>query len=499
MSESMRIEDYLSLRCRALNRQPVRRRGSDYVLCWLQQTLRGRNNPVLDAAILAGSRLRKPVLVYHGLGERYPYASDRFHTFILQASRALEADLSVRGVRFLRYVQRAQKPHPGLLYELASRASSIIVDDVAAFVGRSQAQRVAEKLPIAVLAVDGLRLIPDAALGGRLLTTPGFRARSKALRDEWLAEPTDVESEGSVYLGDLAAEHDALPDHGNVKDVVAACDVDHSVGVVAGWSGHRASALEHLNWAIHHVLPRYAETRNNPADTQSVSRLSPYLHFGVLSPREIALAVNDADVGTRHRWKFLDQLLTWREYYFHRARLLADPANYQRISQAGRDHLHRHRLDERRITYSLRELIRGETADRTWNAAQKQFVLEGWMHNNLRMYWGTQLIGWTSSPERAWTTACYLNDRFSLDGRDPATYGGIGWCFTPGRGSDAPVYGRVPQKSDVALRRRPGVDRWLSEQAAREIPQRLSIPDNLPDDYVDRLRGKQEGQMTLPF
>ena len=64
------------------------------------------------------------------------------------------------------------------------------------------------------------------------------------------------------------------------------------------------------------------------------------------------------------------------------------------------------------IQPTLEQIIHGETDDETWNAAQKQYLLEAWMPNNLRMYWGKQLVGWRKTPQDAWRTACYLNDRF---------------------------------------------------------------------------------------
>ncbi|MGJ3626994.1 hypothetical protein AB5I41_08925 [Sphingomonas sp. MMS24-JH45] len=63
-----------------------------------------------------------------------------------------------------------------------------------------------------------------------------------------------------------------------------------------------------------------------------------------------------------------------------------------------------------------------------WNACQRQFLIDGWMHKYLRTY-GKRLIAMTPSPEAAWATACYLNDRLSLDGRDPSTYGNIAAMF----------------------------------------------------------------------
>ena len=135
-----------------------------------------------------------------------------------------------------------------------------------------------------------------------------------------------------------------------------------------------------------------------------------------------------------------------------------------------------HRRDPRPRLYPLGALIHGETDDETWNAAQRQFLADGWQHNVLRMYWGKKLIEWTASPEEAWTTACYLNDRFSLDGRDPATYGNLRWCFGAGRGArEAPVYGTVARKTDAAIRRRTG-EAWIREAASRPVP-RVSVPE----------------------
>jgi deoxyribodipyrimidine photo-lyase len=80
------------------------------------------------------------------------------------------------------------------------------------------------------------------------------------------------------------------------------------------------------------------------------------------------------------------------------------------------------------------------------------------MHNNLRMYWVKRLIAMTPSPEAGWATACYLNDRLSLDGRDPSTYGNLAWAFgdaAPGYGR-RPIFGLVSTRSDAAIRKRTG-------------------------------------------
>jgi len=141
--------------------------------------------------------------------------------------------------------------------------------------------------------------------------------------------------------------------------------------------------------------------------------------------------------------------------------------------------LEKHRL-ERSDAPPLDRTIHGETGDETWNAAQKQYLLDGWMPNNIRMYWGKKLVGWRDSPQAAWRTACYLNDRFSLDGRDAATYGNLGWCFGKLNhpSSEKEIYGKVGEAWDQAMRKRSGVPEWLAEQAKRSS-YRVFVPETI--------------------
>ena len=463
--------DLLRQRTRRLNKHAVRD-GADYVLCWLQQALRAEHNPVIDAAIAAGNEHGLPVVVYHGLDNRYPYASHRLHRFILEASRDLEAGVAGRGLRFVRYVRRPDKLEEGLVYRLCERAAMLATDDQPAYVARWQADRVADRAGLPVLAVDATCLVPTNAVGGPRKTTKAFRAAHTQLRADHLE--VDLGQTPSVprFDGDLEVESDDL-EGVDLDAFVATCDVDMTVPPATDWDGSRTAALERLAWAMEHVLPNYNFRRNDPSDPTSTSGLSPWMHFGVLSPREVALEVQAADVHSAARWKFLDETLTWREYYHHLARVEADPASYQNVPERARATLEAHADDERPHVYSLDELAHAETDDPVWNACQKQFLLDGWMHNNLRMYWVKQIIKWRPTPHDAWQTACLLNDRLSLDGRDPSTYGSIQWGFGDSKpASEQPVYGTVPRRSSGAIRRRAGA--WIDEQAERPVTFRLA-------------------------
>jgi deoxyribodipyrimidine photo-lyase len=120
------------------------------------------------------------------------------------------------------------------------------------------------------------------------------------------------------------------------------------------------------------------------------------------------------------------------------------------------------RLDPRSVI-SVHDLANARSPDPVWNAAQRQWLETGWMHNNLRMYWSSQILGWTQTPEDAWATACYLNDRLSLDGRDPATYASMRFAFGESKPAfkSSPVYGKIYRKTASALMKRAGVKEWI--------------------------------------
>ena len=473
----------LKARTRALNRRRVAKEGRGYVLCWLQQALRATDNPALDVAVTVANRLGLPVVVHHGIREDYPYASDRLHRFLIGASRTLEKGCEARGIRCVNLLLRPAKFDRSAVYRLAADAALTVTDDQPLFVARRQADRFAAKADGAVWAVDANHMVPLGTLAEGITSTKGFRAAHKPLRDRDWAVPGDVAPEQPPHDGPLAYESDRLAARraGTLDRWLAECRIDHSLP--PGAFEASAAALEARMAALEQVvLPAYRWRRNNAADPAGASRLSPYLHFGMIGPREVARRVAASDAPAGCKWKFLDEMLTWREWFAYLAWHRETPTAWSILPERARATLEAHSGDPRDHLPGLAALMRGETGDETWDAAQKGFVCDGYMHNNLRMFWGKKLIEWTASPKEAWSTALWLNDRLSYDGRDPATYGNMEWVFGRGRPGyrEIPVYGRVSPKSDRAMRRRPGMADWLATEAAREAPA-ASVPNAVPD------------------
>ncbi|HEX8108215.1 MAG TPA: deoxyribodipyrimidine photolyase, partial [Kofleriaceae bacterium] len=265
---------------------------------------------------------------------------------------------------------------------------------------------------------------------------------------------------------------------------LAAITIDHAVAPV-GYRGGAVAAGAALDDFIAHKLARYGAGHNHP-DADAASGLSPYLHFGHVSAHEVAARVwtsagwdpsrlADRPTGRREGWwglpagaeAFLDQLVTWRElgygFCFHRA----DFDRYASLPDWARRTLDDHAADPRPELYSRRALEAANTADPVWNAAQRQLLVDGRIHNYLRMLWGKKILAWSRSPRAALATLIELNNKYSVDGRDPNSYTGILWAlggFDRPWGPVRPIFGTVRYLSSAAtvrkLRLRAYLARW---------------------------------------
>ena len=120
------------------------------------------------------------------------------------------------------------------------------------------------------------------------------------------------------------------------------------------------------------------------------------------------------------------------------------------------------------MTYSRHQLEQAETHDELWNAAQRQMLHAGWMHNYMRMYWAKKILEWSTSPAVAYQTAVYLNDKYFLDGRDPNGYAGIGWAIA-GKFDrpwfERPIFGTIRYMSGNAARRKFDAEKYIEQMA----------------------------------
>lgn len=429
------------------------RPGGEYVLYWIQVTQRAHDNYALEYAIEQANALGVPVLVYFSLRPDYPWASDRFHTFMLEGVLDMAAGFAERGIQFAHFLDRRVQgegvDHHANLKALAARAALVVTDWFPTFIMPRQLKQLREAVEAPVVAVDSACVIPSKRLDKAYSAARYIRTALMGELDQWLHPVPNSEPRVRRTI-DLPFEPTIVTRDG-IASLVAACPIDHAVGPANGWTGGTSAAHARLDWWTEHGLPRYLE-RNDP-NVDATSKMSPWLHFGHVAPQTVLLRARAAQGG--EQWeKFLDEMLTWRELAFNFCRFEPKHRTLAAVPEWAQKELREHEGDPREYLYDDAELEEARTGDELWDACQRAYLRDGWMHNYLRMLWGKSVIAWTENAERAIRVLEHLNNKYALDGRDPNSYGGILWCF--GR-FDRPFY------------RRPiyGTVRYMSLKAAK--------------------------------
>lgn len=479
--EGLSLPPHLAERTRSLGADRVRADG-DFVLCWLHHAVRGHENPVLDVAVSVGNALGKPVLVYQGLAGQHRFNSDRHHTFILEGTRDLESELARRGLAFVCHIPEdpsAPSPLRGLLH----RACAFIAEDYPAPPFPRWTARLAQRSPCRTLLVDGACLMPVRALDR--VHTRAFKFRDAA-KGHWRgvidSAWSDVTAEIEPMVPDPASLSFQPVDltEADIDALCARCDIDHSVPPVMRVRGGSVAGYERWEAFKRGHLSRYDRRRNDAADMEAVSGLSPYLHHGHVSPFRVAREANAA--GGKGAEKFLDELLVWRELAFNFCAHTPEERleSLDALPEWARQTLLDHASDARDAVYSWETLSRGATGDALWNAAQRSLLHNGELHNSVRMTWGKAIPPWVRTPTEALRLLVDLNHRYALDGSDPNSYGGLLWClgqfdrpFEPGR----PVLGTVRERSSEVHAERLAPTRFAAAVRARRgfEPMRVAV------------------------
>ena len=418
-------------------------KGGRYILYWMQMYKRVDYNHALIWAIRKANELKLPLVVYEGLKYYYPWASDRLHTFILEGVEEKRKQFSELGIRYIFYLQKDADSPKQTVAKLAKDAALIVTDDYPCFIIPEHNQRVAQRATVPVHVVDSNGIIPMSKFGKEEYAAYTIRPKIKKLLPNYLKPlPNEsVEADGTAINVDCPET--IVTDH-TIAALVAKCDIDHSVASSKLYHGGTENGRKRLTKFIDEILPGYDKTRNKP-EIDGSSRLSPYLHFGFLSPLEIALAVQKSNAPDTSKNAFLEELIVRRESSFNFTRNNSEHDSLRSLPPWVQKTMREHADDEREFIYSLEQLEAGQTHDDLWNAAQREMVATGEMHNYVRMLWGKNVIAWTPSYEIAFETLVHLNNKYCLDGRDPNSYAGILWCF--GKHDrpwmERPVFGKI--------------------------------------------------------
>jgi deoxyribodipyrimidine photo-lyase len=471
-------------RVRSLNDARVRSSG-EVVLYWMQMYRRADDNAALAYAILRANELGLPCVVYESLRPDYPYANDRFHTFVLESARDVAAGLAARGVCHVFFLPKTRDEARGVLAKLTARAALVVTDDFPSFIVPAQNASLALHAKCPVLVVDDNAIVPLALFPTDEIGARTLRPKIARVRSAWL-KPLDEPVPRIAAPEHLDLPFDPLKlDRASVADLVSACAIDHSVAAVLEVPGGAKAAAARADAFVLKRLGAYAPDRNDPS-RDGTSGLSPYLHFGMLSARGLALRVQDAAASRgpdESTAAFLEQLIVRRGLAFTFARNNPRHREYDAIPDWAKKTLAEHAPDARPADVSVEALTDARSPDPLWNAAQLELRTRGIIHGYARMLWGKLPLTWMKSPRDLHAMLVMLNDRFALDGRDPGGYANIGWCFGlhdrpwPSR----PIFGTVRCMTSKSARQKLDFEGYIDASRARRRDLGLLPPPREAD------------------
>ena len=434
--------------------QPLNKRlavKGEYILYWMQASQRAEYNHTLEFAIEQANQKKLPIIVYFGLTDAFPEANERHYYFMLEGLKEVQQALSSRGIGCV--IERIS-PEIGAL-KFAKKASLVVCDRGYLKIQKQWRQHVAENIECLLLQVESDVVVPiEMASNKEEYSAATLRRKLLPMLHEYLA-PLQEEI---PRINSSLSEFDSY-DISDVAKTISDLNINHSVKPVVSFRGGTKEAKKRLEEFINQKLNRYDDLRNDPNE-DGLSNLSPYLHFGQISPLYAALHVSQQN--SPGKTAFLEELIIRRElsmnFVYHNQQydsFTGLPAWIKRT-------LNEHEKDPREYIYSLEELEQARTHDPYWNAAQTEMVTTGKMHGYMRMYWGKKILEWTATPKEAYEIALYLNNKYELDGRDPNGFAGVAWCFGK---HDRPwgrrlIFGNVRYMSADGLKRKFDVEKY---------------------------------------
>ena len=416
-----------------------------YVLYWMQQAQRAELNHALEYAVHRANELGQPLLVAFGLMDDYPEANLRHYRFMIEGLADVARVLAERDIPF---VLRRGAPDDVAL-ELARAASLLVCDRGYLRPQRAWRERVAQQAACPVLQVESDVVVPvELASDKRETAARTLRPKITRHLDRFLV-PLPTATLQNTAVPDVPGE-----DVSDVDGLLGRLTLDREVPPVPIFAGGTTAGKQILEKFIADSLPTYAANRGQP-QTDDVSHMSKYLHFGQLSPVYIALELKQAGADENVEG-YLEELIIRRELPMNFVFYQPNYDEYACVPEWARRTLAEHAGDERHYVYTREQLEQAETHDPYWNAAMTEMKVSGYMHNYMRMYWGKKIIEWSATPEEAYATTLRLNNKYFLDGRDANSFSNVAWVFgNHDRGwTERDVFGKVRYMNAEGLERK---------------------------------------------
>lgn len=424
---------------------------------WMNRDQRVQDNWALLATQAWAKEQGVSFAAAHNLVPGFLGGGERQWRFKLAGLRAVEKDLHAKGIPFYLFV--GEEAHQDMLrWMKKEKIGGMVTDFFPLRLPQRWLKEVVDGLACPVYQVDAHNVVPC------WITSQKQEFAARTIRPKIHAQLT-------TYLTDIpqvTSQVSHAPFTYQTIDwkVLEGLIPVGAPPVAVEWiePGEKAAHAA-LKRFISERLPSYHERRNDPL-AGALSDLSPYFHYGHLSPQRAAYEVLHDTAPKAARDAYIEELVVRRElsdnYCFYQPHY----DSFAGLPEWARKTLDAHRKDPREFTYPRAEFEHAKTHDPLWNAAQCEMVQTGKMHGYVRMYWAKKILEWTDSPEEAIKIGIYLNDKYELDGRDPNGYVGILWSMGGLHDRpwfNRPIFGTVRYMSLGGMEKKFDVDGYIKK------------------------------------
>jgi len=409
-------DDYLSIdphRIRLLSKTDIIKKGP--IVYWMSRDQRVADNWALLYAQKIAFEIKQPLCVVFCLIPSFLGAQLWHYDFMLQGMREIEATLTKLHICF--EIVMEDPVQAITTYVKKNDIGALVTDFSPLTIVQTWKKKIKKSIKVPFFEVDAHNIVPCFfASDKQEYSAYTFRHKMEKLIPHFLTEFPSVQED--KYAHEKSKKI-------NWQNIYNFLKIDKSIEFFSLCTSGEKAAQKALQDFIKKRLNVYQQYHNDPTkDAQS--NLSPYLHLGQLSAQRIALEIKKLrqDKNTQ---AFLEELIIRKElsdnFCFYNKKYTSTTS----FSLWAKKTLKKHTKDKREYLYTLKQFEDAHTHDPLWNAAQKEMMITGKMHGFMRMYWAKKILEWTKSPKEALKIAVYLNDKYSLDGRDPNGYVGILW------------------------------------------------------------------------
>ena len=424
------------------------------ILYWMSRDQRIRDNWALIYAQELALNHKQPIIVVFCLQPEFLNAEPRIFDFMLDGLEIIEKDCIELNITFVALEGDPRTVLTNFIDEY--KIGTLITDFSPLKIKRNWVESLTSKLNISFSEVDTHNIVPCwIASNKKEYAAYTIRSKISKLLAEFLVEFPKIKKhpyswkENFSQVNWVKLRNFVSEDNPKYTFVWIRPGEDEARGV--------------LKLFVEEKLRNYNKERNDP-NLNSVSDLSPYLHFGQISSQRVVLDATKTKRIINLKGSFYDEIIVRKELSDNFCFYSPDYDTTASFQSWAKESLNQHLKDNREYIYTLEELERARTHDDLWNAAQRQMIKRGKMHGYLRMYWAKKILEWTETPEKAVKYAIYLNDKYELDGRDPNGYAGIAWSIGGVHDrawGERKVFGKIRYMSFDGLKRKFNIKQYI--------------------------------------